>query len=188
MRKLHIFHRSVIYCFPGHSLKSQAETNSLLGFTSDKIITKLIANVTQLFRLLQSHEKLRWLLCCDTQSCFSPLSRSARLALHSCGDLYVHGEAATVHLFRCDAGETAIRHPLPRGPSQRLRRLDNPTFLNLQTWSPTHHPTDLIFDLCLPSPSHTPTPSAETDHSPVCYVAPTKPTTYLIKILFWSGC
>lgn len=73
MRKLHIFHRSVIYCcFPGHSLQSKAETNSLLGFTSrlvftsDKIITKLITNVTQLSRLLESHEKLRWLLCCDT--------------------------------------------------------------------------------------------------------------------------
>lgn len=58
----------------------------------------------------------------------SLLSRSARLALHSRGDLYVHGETAPVHIFGCDAGETAIRHPLPRGPTERLGRLDDPVF------------------------------------------------------------
>lgn len=59
-------------------------------------------------------------------SCFS--FRSARLALHPGGDLYVHGETAPVYFFGRDAGETALRHPLPRGPTQRLRRLDNRIF------------------------------------------------------------
>lgn len=59
-------------------------------------------------------------------SCFS--FRSARLSLHPGGDLYVHGETAPVYFFGRDAGETALRHPLPRGPTQRLRRLDNRIF------------------------------------------------------------
>lgn len=92
-----------------------------------------------------------------------PLSRSARLALHSRGDLHVHGETAPVHVSRCDAGETAIRHPLPRGPSQRLRRLDNPTFPSVYTCP--QHPSYFI-------PSHY---WIFLWDSPLCSAAPPKP-------------
>lgn len=67
----------------------------------------------------------------------SLLSRSARLPLHPRGDLYVHGETAPVHLFGRDVGETALRHPLPRGPTQWLR-LDNKTF-NMHTCPSLNH-------------------------------------------------
>lgn len=57
-----------------------------------------------------------------------PLFRSVRLPLHSRGDLHVHGQTAPVHLSGCDAGEATLCHPLPRGPSEWLRRADDPSF------------------------------------------------------------
>lgn len=106
------------------------------------------------------------------------LSRSARLTLHSCGNLYVHGETAPVHLFRRDAGETAIRHPLPRGPSQRLRRLDNPTFASIPA-CPSPAPVSYFWPLP-PLQTHSPGPSSQTDHSSLFSAAITQLIT-----LFW---
>lgn len=150
-------------------------------FTTDKINTfiaeVIIANteahwpsVVNLHNSLCKRHTVS--ICCHL---FSLHSRSAGLALHSRGDLYVHGETTPVHLFGRDAGETAIRHPLPRGPSQRLRRLDNPTFLSVYTYLNSSTPN------YLPSPASPLTlldlPLRQTISS-LCSAAPNKTTHF----------
>lgn len=71
----------------------------------------------------------------------SVLCRAARFTIHPRGDLYVHGQTATVHLFGRDAGETAIRHSLPWGPSQWIKDLtilkNKKTHMHTHTHLPT---------------------------------------------------
>lgn len=133
-------------------------TDKINTFTAEVIIANTEAHWPSVVNLHNSLCKRHTVsICCHL---FSLHSRSAGLALHSRGDLYVHGETTPVHLFGRDAGETAIRHPLPRGPSQRLRRLDNPTFLSVYTYLNSHPKLSPFTRL----PPYTPGPSSETDN------------------------
>lgn len=81
----------------------------------------------------------------------SVLCRAARFTIHPCGDLYVHGQTATVHLFGRDAGETAIRHSLPRGPSQWIKdaTILKKTKKKTHTHTLTHTSRQLHLDIAL---------------------------------------